>query len=441
MILCFRWLNTRLNARVRGILHLLKLKTFVTGHQLFVAVLVCLGIDAFATASAESLPLNIFRGGLCDVDHSVSTSDGGHSLDLDIEEIGHLVDCDDAPGSALEGAVIEVGNLVSPSSSFGDGTPRPPAQAGPLEASGQAVFLQENDESSGRLRGTVFYPVGDSLMLGAEADLVFGEAFGDGDVAIKLNELYATYAPVPAPEFRLVVGLIDLTSYFDRNSFAKDKTTHFFNSVFETNPALSAAGIGSKPGLLVNWSPVDAVELKAAGFSSSRALGDLALDAFAGEAGVRWQHLIVRGTYATARDAGNDSGFEEIFRFDRGNGRFGLRDDDREVAYGVNAELFLPNPQVGLFGRYGHYRNLELDQGGETYSFGLNWLDVAWAGDRLGLGYGRELSEGDRDSQRLDVLEAFYDFPVGARTRAAVSLQGREEFSETVFGFRVKAQF
>lgn len=314
---------------------------------------------------------------------------------------------------------------------------------GPLELRGQAVFFQENDESSGRLRGTALYPMGDALLLGAEADLLFGEAFtDDSDLSLKLNELYVAYAPKPMPELRFVAGLIDLTSYFDRNSFSKDKTTHFFNPVFETSPALNAAGIGAKPGLLINWSPVDAVELKASGFSSSREIDDWSLDAFAGELGVRWENVIVRGTYTTARDAGNRSGFDEIFRFDRGDGRFGLRDGDREEAYGVNGEVFIPAANLGLFGRYSRYRNIELDEAGDTYSFGLNWLDVAWEGDRLGLGYGRELSQDDlRTGNRPDVLEAFYDVPISDDARVAVSLQEREEFTETVLGVRIRAQF
>jgi len=317
---------------------------------------------------------------------------------------------------------------------------------GPLEAYGQAVLLQENADTAGRLRGTVFYPLSDQWLLGAEADLTFGDSFsGDGGLGARLNELYAAYAPETIPELRFVAGLIDFTSYFDRNSFAKDKTTHFFNPVFETSPALSAAGIDSKPGVLVNWSPVDAVEFKAVGFSSSRELGDLALDSVAAEAGLRWGNAIVRGTYSNSLDGGRGDGFEEIFQFNRGDGRFGLKDGDREEAYGVNGELFIPSADLGLFARYGYYRNLKLGEGGDTFSFGLNWFDLGREGSRLGLGYGRELSQSelrrDLGDKRPDVLELFYDIPIATQARAAVSLQQREEFSETVLGVRVKRLF
>lgn len=327
-------------------------------------------------------------------------------------------------------------------SSDDDGLP----DSGPFELQGQGVLFQEAWESSGRLRGTIFYPFSDSFLLGAEADLAFGDAFAEpGEIELKLNEFYAAYAPGKLPELRFVAGLIDLTSYFDRNSFAKDKTTHFFNSVFETNLALGRVGLDSKPGVLVNWTPVDAVEFKAAGFSSSRELEDFEFDSMAVEAGLRWGNGILRGTYGSGRDGGRGDGFDEIFQFDRGDDRFGLKDSDREVAYGINGEFFIPDAQLGLFGRYGYYRNLKLDEGGDTYSFGVNWFDVGRSGSRLGVGYGRGLSQDalrrDRGDRRPDVLELFYDFPLRSQTRAAVSLQEREEFSETVLGLRVKTQF
>ncbi len=397
-------------------MYFLGLKTSVIGHPFSVATFLCVSTGVLTTVSAQAPPQDIFETVIVPIERA--------------ETLPQRISVD---ASDLHAQIFEDNDALRPEIS----------QAyGPLETRGQAVFFQENGESSGRLRGTVLYPMGDSLLLGAEADLLFGEAFTESDLSLKLNELYVAYAPEPMPELRFVAGLIDLTSYFDRNSFSKDKTTHFFNPVFETSPALNAAGIGAKPGLLVNWSPVDALELKASGFSSSRALEDWSLDAFAGELGVRWDNVIVRGTYTTARDAGNRSGFDEIFQFDRGDGQFGLRDGDREEAYGVNGEVFIPAANLGLFGRYSRYRNIELDEAGDTYSFGLNWLNVAWEGDRLGLGYGRELSQNDlRTGNRPDVLEAFYDVPIRDDVRVAVSLQEREAFTETVLGIRLRAQF
>ena len=309
----------------------------------------------------------------------------------------------------------------------------------------QGVFKQEGSDTSARARLTTFYPVTPNAGFGAEVDLTTGRGFADSqETGLNLNELYFAGSLPSLPTLRFVVGLMDLTSYFDRNSFAKDGATHFFNSVFQTNPALAAAGIASRPGLLVNWSVTDDIDLKATTFSSSRSLGNFHLDGFAGEVGVRLGTAIIRGTYVSSRDTGQRSGFREIFDIPR-SGRLGSRTGDREEAYGVNGEFFIPSLKLGFFGRYGHYTNLNLDASGTTYSAGLNFLDVFLPSDRLGLGYGRQLSNDDlrraRGDKNPDVLELFYDFRLTPNLRAAVTLEERNEFTETVVGFRVRTDF
>lgn len=310
----------------------------------------------------------------------------------------------------------------------------------------QAASIFQDDELSGRLRTSALYALSDQVMLGATIDLVGGNAFVDSaDEGLSLNELYVSAAPFrELPNLRFVGGLIDLTSYLDRNSFAKDVVTHFFNPVFQTNPALSAAGISSRPGLLVNWSVSDQLELKAVTFSSSRELAELALDGFAAEAGFRTGNLILRGTFSTARDAGDETGFEEIFQIQRESDRFGLLDDDRETALGLNAEYFIDSINLGLFGRYGWYENEAVDRSGNTFSVGANALDVFLDGDRLGLGYGQQLSNRDLRDEPPDVWEVFYDAPVysqSSQVRVGVSLQSREAFSNTSLGVRVRADW
>ena len=309
----------------------------------------------------------------------------------------------------------------------------------------QAAYILQDGDSSGRLRATGTYAATPNLLFGATLDLTEGDGFNDSENAtFDLNELYVTVSPESLPNLHFTAGMIDLTSYFDRNSFAKDSVTHFFNSVFQTNPALAVTGIGSRPAALVNWDITDDLNVKAAGFSSSRDFGNLAIDGFAGEVGARFGNFVVRGTYTTDRDAGQDDGFREIFQFDRGNDRFGLRSGDREEAFGVNAELFIPELKLGLFGRYGHYQNLALDRGGETYSFGLNFLDLFMADDRLGLAYGMQLSNSNlrqRGDRIPDVLEAFYDFRLSPNLRAGVMVQERNGFSDSVLGLRIRADF
>ncbi|NJN91537.1 MAG: hypothetical protein HC878_15020 [Leptolyngbyaceae cyanobacterium SL_5_14] len=131
----------------------------------------------------------------------------------------------------------------------------------------QGAYVLQGDESSARARATVLYPASPNLLFGATVDLAGGEAFGNADgFGLELNELYATFLPPGTSGLRFTAGLMDLTSYFDRNSFAKDVVTHFFNPVFQTNPALSAAGLSSRIGALAVWNPTDNVDVRATVF-------------------------------------------------------------------------------------------------------------------------------------------------------------------------------
>lgn len=314
---------------------------------------------------------------------------------------------------------------------------------GELELSAQAAALLQGSDLSARLRVTGLYPFSPTVFAGATVDLTSGNAFTDSPgTGLSLSELYVTASLANLPELRFTAGLMDLTSYFDRNSFAKDAVTHFFNPAFQTNPALSAANIASRPGLLVSWMPIDQVSLTAATFSSSRDLGSFALDAFAGEVGLRFGNAVVRGTYVTGRDAGFGTGFQEGFAVPRPEGGFGPQSGDQESAFGLNAEYFIPEINLGLFARYGSYTNFDLNQSGTTYSFGVNALDLFMPDDRLGLAYGRQLSSSglQQASGRPvpDVVELFYDARIAPNLRAGISLQGRSAFSETYLGLRLR---
>jgi hypothetical protein len=312
----------------------------------------------------------------------------------------------------------------------------------------QGAYVTQGDESAARARLSALYPVNPRVQLGGSIELITGEnIFSDSrGEGLNLNELYVAVAPFEnLPNFRLVAGQMDLTSYFDRNSFAKDGVTHFFNPVFQTNPALSATGIASRPGALVNWTVTDNIEAKAAIFSSARDVGDFSLDGFAGEIGIRYGNAIIRGTYASDRDAGSQTSFREIFGLQRSDSGTGIRSSDREQAYGVNVEYFIPQLNMGLFGRYGRYDNRTLGRGGDTYSAGITFLDVFTSDDRLGLAYGRDLSNDvlrrQRGDEVPDVLELFYDFRFLPNFRLGFTIQQRNGFTDTFAGFRVKTEF
>lgn len=309
----------------------------------------------------------------------------------------------------------------------------------------QGVLLNQGDQTAARGRVAAVYPLTPYLLAGATVDLTRGTTFADSRTeGLNINELYLAASIPDLPNLRFVVGKLDLTSYFDRNSFAKDAATHFFNPVFQTNPALSVTGISSRIGGLVNWSITDNIEAKAAIFSSGRSLGNFGVDGFAGEVGIRYGNAIIRGTYVSDRDAGVRDGFREIYGQPRGNNQFGPLSSDREESYGLNGEVYIPNLRLGIFGRYGHYENTALSLGGDTYSFGLNVLDVFTPYDRLGFAYGRELSNNklrlEAGDRRPDVMELFYDFRLLPYLRLGFTFQERNNFSETILGVRVKTE-
>ncbi len=307
----------------------------------------------------------------------------------------------------------------------------------------QAAFLYQDDDLSARGRLTAIYPITSYLLVGGSLDLTEGDAFIDSELeGVNINELYVTVAPPSIPNLRFTLGQIDLTSYFDRNSFAKDAVTHFFNPIFQTNPALATSGIGSRQGIVANWAATDDVRLAVSGFSSDRSISEFELDAVAAELGVRVGNAIIRGTYVNGRDAGADDGPADIFSLDRGNGGFGVEEGDREEAFGLNAEYFIPEANLGLFARYGHYSNRDADFDADTVSGGINFLDVFTDRDRLGLAYGQNLQGGDGEElDNADALELFYDFPIRRNFRVGFTLQQRDDFSETVAGFRIRSDF
>ena len=310
----------------------------------------------------------------------------------------------------------------------------------------QAAYVYQAGDSSARARLQGIYPLSQRVLFGATIDLSTGTSFTDTPTSgLNINELYLATSLPEIPNLRFALGQLDLTSYFDRNSFAKDGTTHFFNPIFQTNPALSEVGIGSRPAALINWSLTDNIEIKGAAFSSARSIGDFALNGFAGEVGFRYGNAIVRGTYATGRADANGGGFREASQINRGGGRFGVLKGDREESFGVNAEVFIPRLKMGIFGRYGRYNNLDMNEGGDTASVGISFLDVFAPDDRLGLAYGQGLSNDARRASagltRPDALELFYDFRFLPNLRVGFSIQERNSFSEIVAGFRVKTEF
>lgn len=286
----------------------------------------------------------------------------------------------------------------------------------------QGLYILQNSRSSARARlnGSAFLTP--NLMVGGTLDLATGEDLTGND-GVQLTELYLAASIPNAPGLRFRLGQLDLTSYFDRNSFAKDISRDFFNPIFNTNPALIAGAnsTASHPGGLVQWAVNDNITVSASAFSSAAGIGDFALDGFAGEVSFRTGDLILRGTYLTARD----SAFQGT--------------QDRLSAYGVNAEWFLPDANLGFFGRYGRLNNAGTGLGTDTFSFGVSAFDLFTPDDRLGLAYGRNLSTAAVQGLSPDALEVFYDFEVIPNIRLGFSFQQLNQFTESAVGFRIRS--
>jgi hypothetical protein len=341
-----------------------------------------------------------------------------------------------SPAVVPETGVTPTGPILSPSPTTSQASPLAPSQ---LPASVltsptlnvQGVAIYQADDFSARARLTGVYPATPRVIGGITLDLIGGDEDPTdfGDEGVDLNELYVAVAPESLPSLRFVAGQVDLTSYFDRNSFAKDGATQFFNDIFQTNPALAAANISSRPGVVVNWSLSDNLEARVSGFSSDPDIGDFQLDGFAGEVGLRFGNAILRGTYVSARDTDLEGDF----------------DSERLEAYGVNFEVFIPEIRLGLFGRYGQLISRAEDFEADTYSLGFSFLDVFMDDDRLGLAYGRNLSDEARrrrdNGPVPDALELFYDFRLSPNIRLGFTFQQIDDFSDSIAGVRLLTDF
>lgn len=298
-------------------------------------------------------------------------------------------------------------------------TIREPLTEPSLEAQGLALVQDGEFSSRARLNGSAFLTP--NLLVGGTVDFVNGPNLTNDD-GLQITELYVAGSVPGAPGLRFRVGQLDLTSYFDRNSFAKDISRDFFNDTFQTNPALFAGAnvTASRPAALAQWAVNDDVTLTASAFSSDADISNFDLNGFAGEASVRTGNLIVRGTFLSSED----TDFQ-------GTG-------ERLEAYGVNAEWFVPSWNIGFFGRYGFVNNTATDFDDDTFSIGLNALDVFMDKDRLGLAYGNNLDISTDDDTNPDVLEVFYDFEIRPNLRAGFSFQQRDSLSESFLGFRIR---
>ncbi|MEN9240421.1 MAG: hypothetical protein Q6J68_06645 [Thermostichales cyanobacterium SZTDM-1c_bins_54] len=313
--------------------------------------------------------------------------------------------------------------------------PPPPPQ---LSLDAQVGLKVTSDQGvAGRLGTVTRYTLGSNTILGLDVDIIGGSLFGPSGIDVK--QLFIAQSIPGLENLRFLAGKLDLTAAFDRNSFAKDNLTHFFNFNFGTNPALVAGGLGAKPAFLVDWLVTDDLAVKVAPFAS-QFVGDVfQFDSLAGEVAFRFQeNYVTRLTFVTGRDTGVST-FRENDRLLRP-----VIPGDRVTAFGLNGEAFFPEIRLGAFFRYGYYRSEVTGVDADHFSLGVNLLDLFRPQDRLGIGYARALSNynfllpGERTP---DVLEVFYDLKVRDNIRVGFSAQAQDGFSRGVFGVRTKIDF
>ena len=86
----------------------------------------------------------------------------------------------------------------------------------------EGVYITQGDDTSARARLTGVYPLTPQVLFGGTLDLTSeGSSFDDSPrEGLNVNELYLATSLSGLPNLRFAVGQLDLTSYFDRNSFA-----------------------------------------------------------------------------------------------------------------------------------------------------------------------------------------------------------------------------
>lgn len=168
----------------------------------------------------------------------------------------------------------------------------------------------------------------------------------------------------------VILGKLDPTNYFDRNTFANDETTQFLNGALVNNPMLKQPPNG--PGLVTRWDAGRDV-----GFSlGAHAPNDLGEDLLGGP------YVIGEIDYHSARLI---DGNYRLW------GRVGtLPEDSRRQMWGAGVSLDqLLTPRLGVFGRAGFSQTEGVSLTSYAASTGIRLTSPLFGRpkDRLGVGY------------------------------------------------------
>lgn len=141
----------------------------------------------------------------------------------------------------------------------------------PVGENGRAVVVLDFQKGAGlrNLPALLISPNGNPT--GTNADI---ESF-DSDT-VHLTQVY--YEHSFGPGLVVSAGQLDITGYFDTNSFANNERTQFLANTFVNNPAVEFGGTDNfySPGVRVTWWPVENVDISVGAFEGN---GDY-VDAF-----------------------------------------------------------------------------------------------------------------------------------------------------------------
>jgi len=167
-----------------------------------------------------------------------------------------------------------------------------------------------------------------------------------------------------------IIGKLDLTNYFERNAFANDETTQFFNGALVNNPMLKQPLNGA--GVVVRWDAGRDLGFSLGGQTTHDLGRDLLSEPFViGEIDYHSTRLI------------------------EGNYRLWVRvsslstDHERHMYGGGISIDQLLTPQLGVFVRAGVNQIESISRTFSAASAGLRWTGPLWnrPRDRLGVGY------------------------------------------------------
>ncbi|MBI5344226.1 MAG: hypothetical protein HZB83_02640 [Deltaproteobacteria bacterium] len=135
----------------------------------------------------------------------------------------------------------------------------------PVGKDGRAVVVLDVQQGAGlQVTPNVFFAGPNGNPTGPNTDV---ESFNND--AVHLAQLY--YEHKILEDLVISMGQLDITGYFDANSFANNERMQFLANIFVNNPAIEFGGSGNfyGPGVRLTYSPAGNIDLTAGAFEGN----------------------------------------------------------------------------------------------------------------------------------------------------------------------------